>query len=237
MSTALVGLGSMATRHLLAEMEGLAAASGVAAVRFSAGGGVEVAERIRQREQADVVVLAARAVEELADQGHLLAETVRPAFVSEAVIGVPSGSDASVPTDTGQLRQLLLDASSIGYSTGPSGKAFLSLVEELGLTRQLDGRLEQARPGHPVGGMVAQGQIDVGIQQLSEMAGLAGVTVLGPLPEPHRITSVFVAAVAATSRRREQATELVEFITSPSHRELVEGHGMSLAAQDPSTAS
>ncbi|MEL4503506.1 substrate-binding domain-containing protein [Luteococcus sp. H138] len=223
------GVSSMATRHLLAALAELAADRGVAQIAFTAGGGVAVADAVRAGESADVVVLAQGAVNKLATEGHLLAGSVRPVFVSDAVLGVPANRDTRAPETSDELCGLLLAGQRIGYSTGPSGQAFLAMLDELGIRDELDGRLVQARPGLPVAGMLAAGEIDLGLQQLSEMVGTDGVTVLGPLPAPHAISSVFSAAVGGASQHPEAAAAFVDFLTDPQNQSLVERHGMTPA--------
>ncbi|MEL4359180.1 MULTISPECIES: substrate-binding domain-containing protein [unclassified Luteococcus] len=223
------GVGSMATRHLLAALADMAADRGVAQIAFTAGGGVAVADAIRAGESADVIVLAQSAVQTLAEEGHLLAESIRPVFVSDAVLGVPANRDAQAPQTSEELRSLLLAAQRIGYSTGPSGQAFLALLDALGIREEVDGRLVQARPGMPVAGMLAAGEIDLGLQQLSEMGGTDGVTILGPLPAPHAISSVFSAAVGCASVEGESAAAFIDFLTDPQNQSLVERHGMTPA--------
>ena len=45
----------------------------------------------------------------------------------------------------------------------------------------------QAQPGVPVGALLARGEVALGFQQLSEMRGVAGITVLGPMPQAVQI--------------------------------------------------
>lgn len=234
-SVSLIGLGSMATRHLLADLADLAAERGIAEMSFTNGGGVDVANRVRAGEPADVVVLAQGAVAKLAAEGHLTGESVRPLFVSDAVLGIPASSTVQAPQDAEDLRRCLLAAQRIGYSTGPSGQAFLAVLDALGIADELSGRLVQARPGMPVAGMLAAGELDLGVQQLSEMTGTDGVTILGPLPGPHAISSVFSAAVATASQHPDEAAAAVAFLADPHNQSLVERHGMTLATASPIT--
>ncbi|MFJ4215488.1 substrate-binding domain-containing protein, partial [Streptomyces hydrogenans] len=73
----LVGLSSMATRPILADLcEHLRLAHGTP-VRFESAGGVEVARRVREGAEADLLVLAAGALAALEREGHLLPGTAR----------------------------------------------------------------------------------------------------------------------------------------------------------------
>ena len=106
-------------------------------------------------------------------------------------------------------------ATRIGYSTGPSGTALVRLIEDWGLSDRVGDRLVQARPGDPVARMLADGEVDLGFQQLSELVGQPGVRILGVLPPDCEIVTVFGGAVTTTSPHREAARGILEFLSSP----------------------
>lgn len=72
-----------------------------------------------------------------------------------------------------------MNASAIGYSTGPSGLALLQLLERWGIAAQVQSRMVQARPGVPVGSLVARGAVALGFQQLSELIHVPGIQIVG----------------------------------------------------------
>jgi molybdate transport system substrate-binding protein len=76
----------------------------------------------------------------------------------------------------------VLAATSLSYSTGPSGVQLARLFERWGIADRIRERIVQAPPGVPVGQLVADGKVALGFQQLSEMMNLPGIDVLGPLP-------------------------------------------------------
>src|SRR5690606_19180141 len=124
------------------------------------------------------------------------------------------------------LKQAVLAAPTLGYSTGPSGTALLKLFERWGIAAQLQPRLVQAPPGIPVGSLVASGKVALGFQQLSELMTLPGITVLGPMPEPVAITTIFSGAVCAASRQPDAVRALLAFMASGDTAEAKRRHGM-----------
>ncbi|MBM6403182.1 substrate-binding domain-containing protein [Phycicoccus sp. CSK15P-2] len=195
-------------------------------LRVESAGGVEVARRIREGAAGDLVVLAERALAALGSDGRLVPGTVRPLAVSQVVLAV--GADASPPRlDTeDDLRAVLRGARAVAYSTGPSGNALTRWVERSGLDGDVAERFVQAEPGTPVGALVADGRADVGVQQLSELAGLDGVHVVGPLPGSAAATTTFAGAVLATSDHVEDARRALALICSDELGDLVVAHGM-----------
>lgn len=221
------GLSSMATRALLADLAAELAQGHGVVVRFTAAGGVEVADRVRRGAVADVLVLADGAMRSLEAEGLLIPETLRPLFVSHVVAAVPdAASDLPLATEE-DLRAALVAARRIACSTGPSGTALLDLIERWDLTDQLADRLVQAPPGEPVGSLLARGEADLGFQQQSELTGVDGVRVLGPLPGDAEIRSTFTGGVLSTSSNPIVAREVLALLDSPTVADSARRRGMT----------
>ena len=120
----------------------------------------------------------------------------------------------------------MLAARTIGTSTGPSGVALARLFERWGIAGEVRDRVVTPPPGVPIGSLVATGRVELGFQQLSELAHLEGIDVLGPLPPPIQIVTTFAAAVGAAARQPEAARALVAFLASPAGADVKRRHGM-----------
>ena len=81
----------------------------------------------------------------------------------------------------------------------------------------------------PVATLVAQGDADLGIQQLSELIGQPGVEVVGPLPPEIQAVTIFSAGVSTTSAAREAANAFVAYLASAEARGAIRRHGMEPA--------
>jgi molybdate transport system substrate-binding protein len=232
----LKAISSKATRGILTALADDVTNASLPSVDLTSVGGVDAARRVAEGEPFDLVILDQDKLEALADQGAVVPETVRPLVLSEVVVGIPgqstprlgnpaTGSPSSMATgarretvaayaNEAELRDAVLAARRIGYSTGPSGAAVLVVLDHLGIREQVEGHLVQARPGVPVAELLAAGEVDLGFQQLSEMAGHDGVTVLGPLPVGCAITSTFAVAVGGHSADPEGARTVIDRWTS-----------------------
>ena len=226
MSSALTLISSMATRHLLTALAQAHAQTGAPAVHLESVGGVDAARRVQDGEAFDLVVLASDAIAKLEVAGRLKPGSVRLIADSSVAIAVRAGS---APPDIGSeaaLRAAVLQARSIGYSTGPSGTALMQLFERWGLMDTLKARLVQARPGVPVGSLVASGEVELGFQQFSELMDLPGITLLGGMPAEVDIVSRFSGAVTANATQPDAAQALLDFMASPATEALKRQHGM-----------
>jgi len=230
-SDQLAGLSSMATRALLAELTQQYERLAGGAVRFLSLGGVDAAQRVRAGERFDVVVLARDSIDKLVQAGHLLEGSVVDLVRSGVAVAVPAGAPRPDIGSAAALRAAVLAARTIGYSTGPSGVALAKLFDEWGLTETLEGRTVVARPGMPVGELVARAEAALGFQQLSELMTVDGIEVVGGLPPPLEIVTVFSGAVGGLSRRPQQAAALLRYLASPAADEAKRRCGMEPVVQ------
>jgi molybdate transport system substrate-binding protein len=189
-------------------------------------GGVDAAKRVQAGEAFDAVVLASDAIDRLVASGHVLAGSRVDLVRSGVAVAVPSDQPAPDISTEAALKAAVLAAPWLGVSTGPSGVQLAKLFEAWGIAEQIKDRIVQAKPGVPVGALLAQGEVALGFQQLSEMRGVAGITVLGPLPEAVQITTTFSGSVAATSAQASAVRALLAFCAAPACTRLKEEHGM-----------
>jgi len=226
MSKALTLISSMATRHLLNDLVAAHARAGGLTARIESTGGVEAAKRVQQGEPFDLVVLASEAIVKLEEDGCLRPGSIRPLVDSSVAIAVRAGADQPDVSTEMALQRAIVQARTIGYSTGPSGTALLKIISRWGRLDSLKSRLVQARPGVPVGSLVASGEVEIGFQQLSELKGMPDIVLLGGLPPGLAIVTRFSGAVISSSTQPEAAQSLLDFMTSPSTTELKKEHGM-----------
>lgn len=225
----------MATRRLLADLAAAAASAGLPLAEVESVGGVDAAQRVAAGEPFDLVFLAADALATLAAGGHVDAASSTALVRSEVAVAVPAdaGEPAARPAgtagtafpDAGGVRDALREASRIGYSTGPSGTALVKLIDEWDLTGEVGDRLVQARPGVPVARLLADGEVDLGFQQLSELIGQPGIRILGTLPPDCAIVTVFSGAVATTASDPAGAADILSFFASPAAASIHAEHG------------
>lgn len=227
-------ISSMATRQVLAELNEAAVASGLPRLEIESVGGVDAARRVADGESFDLVFLAEGALARLAAAGQVVAESITPLVLSQVAVAVPSGSADPAShsggvafADAEQLRAALRAADRIGYSTGPSGTALVEMIHRWGLDDELGERLIQARAGVPVARSLADGEVDLGFQQLSELVGQPGVQILGVLPPDCAIDTVFGGAVAATASDAEAARAVLQYFGSAQLAPIIEANSFS----------
>jgi molybdate transport system substrate-binding protein len=221
----------MATRLVLAELAGAYRAACGVELALESIGGVDAAKRVAAGEAFDAVILAADAIDKLIDDGSVLGGSRVDLVRSPVAIGVREGFPAPDVASEAALRAAVLAAKSIGHSTGPSGTALLKLFARWGVLEQLRERIVQAPAGVPVAQLVADGAVELGFQQLSEMLGAPGIRVIGGMPPGCEIVSTFSGGICTASRQPEAVRALLAFMQSPAATATKRRHGMEPAQE------
>lgn len=219
----------MATRQLLAELAaGYQQRSG-RRVEIESVGGVDAAKRVQAGEPFDVVVLASDAIDKLVASGHVEAGSKVDLVRSGVSVAMPAGRTPPDISSEDALRRTVLAAGTLGYSTGPSGVALQRLFERWGIAGQIRDRIVQAPPGVPVASLVAKGEVELGFQQLSELIHVAGITIVGPMPEPIQITTIFSGGVCAGSAQAAAVRDMLGYMQSAEAEPAKRRQGMEPA--------
>jgi molybdate transport system substrate-binding protein len=225
----LKGISSMATRQLLAELTAAYAKYIGQVVAIESVGGVDAAKRVQAGEGFDLVILASDAIAKLVAAGHLRADSLTDLVHSGVALAVRAGTPVPDISSEDTVRQAVLAAPTISYSTGPSGVALAKLFERWGIAEQIKDHIVTAPPGVPVGSLVAKGEAALGFQQLSELIHVDGISIVGPLPPAIQITTTFSAAMTTGCTRPAEVQALLDFMASPEAAQAKQRQGMAPA--------
>jgi molybdate transport system substrate-binding protein len=230
MARPITGISSMATRRVLAELAQRYEAAIGGAVAIEAIGGVDAAKRVRAGEPFDLVILADDVIGKLEAEGHVLQKSGVGFVRSAMALAVRAGAPRPNLSDAGAVRAAIAAARSIGYSTGPSGTHLVEVLKGWNLDPAGDApRFVQARPGVPVAALVARGEAEIGVQQLSEFLGEPGIDIVGLAPAPVQSVTTFSIGIGARSARVEEARALIAFLNAPEAAETKRRFGMEPA--------
>jgi hypothetical protein len=79
------------------------------------------------------------------------------------------------------FKRALLETKSIAFSRlGASGLHFAQVIERLGIADEI--RRKATISDSYVGEMAARGEVEMAVQQISELVPVAGIDIVGPLP-------------------------------------------------------
>jgi len=229
MAADIVGISSMATRQILAELGGAFQQKTEQSVAIESVGGVDAARRVRAGEKFDIIVLADEAMKQLETEGCLKPGS-RAGFAQSVIaVAVRHGAKRPSLTDEAATKAAVLAAQSICYSTGPSGTHVIKLLEKWGIDQLMADRIVEAPPGVPVGSLVARGKAELGFQQLSEFLDVPGIEIAGPLPREIQSVTLFSCGVGARASNGIGAQDLIGYLTSQEADAAKRRHGMEPA--------
>jgi molybdate transport system substrate-binding protein len=223
----LTGISSMATRQLLVELARVNVLAGGTPIALQSVGGVDAARRVQAGESFDLVFLASDAMIKLITSGHVLADSRVDVARSQVAVAAQAGTPAPRIGNEADVRDAVLCAASIGYSTGPSGIALLALFARWGIMADVENKLRLAPAGVPVATLLARGEVALGFQQKSELIDAPGIRVIGDLPADIAIETIFSGGVCSASKRSDEARALLSAFAAPIHAPIKLQYGMA----------
>jgi molybdate transport system substrate-binding protein len=160
---------------------------------------------------ADIVILTKEGIDQLISQGAVLRETRLDLGRSGVGMAVRAGAPKPDISSFDALKRTLLNAESVGHSKqGASGLYFAGLLEKHGLANKLKKRVIVEKG--PVAAGIAKGEIQLGAQLLCELAPVAGIDIIGPLPAEVQAYYSFSAAVMKASKNPAGAKAFLDFM-------------------------
>jgi molybdate transport system substrate-binding protein len=163
---------------------------------------------------ADLVSSLLDAFAALVKRGKVVADTVVEYARAGNGVAVKAGAPKPDISTVEAFRQAMLDAKSIGHSANGTGPYNTKLFQRLGIYDQLKDK-NKIIEGRPVAKAVADGDVEIGIQQTNVIQPVAGTDYVGPLPAELMEYARFSLGVLTVSKEPEAAKAFIKFATSP----------------------
>jgi molybdate transport system substrate-binding protein len=182
--------------------------------------------RLERGEPADVLIMVGYAIDDLAKKGKVIADSRVDLVRSPIGVAVKSGAPKPDISTPDALKRALLAAKTVAYSDSASG-VYVSteMFPKLGIAEEMKDKARKI-PATPVGEIVAHGTAEIGFQQMSELKPVAGIDIVGPLPDELQKITVFSAGIATVSKQQEAGKALIKFLASPAARGEIVKSGM-----------
>jgi molybdate transport system substrate-binding protein len=187
---------------------------------FDAAGAIRA--RFLAGDPCDVVVLPAAMLDALADEMRIDGATIAALGRVATAMAVPQGAPLPAIVDAGVLREALAHASALycpDIERSTAGIHFVRMLRDLGIHPSVASRLRPYGNGaQAMAAMVADAVAGaIGCTQASEILYTPGAMLVGPLPPPFELATLYAAAVAANSGHGSART-FVEHLTAPASR-------------------
>ena len=181
----------------------------------------ELREKLGAGATADVLVLPKPVLDSLANDGKVRTDS-RTTFGTVGVsVVVKEGAPRPDISSKEKFRDAMLAAHSVVHATPgktPSGTHMGKVMEQLGIADAMAKKviLKPALNGGVQ--LVAVGQAEIGIYPASEVAGVKGLTIVGPLPAEINFEIVYGAAATTDSAAPNAASAFMKFMAAPENR-------------------
>ncbi len=189
-------------------------------------GTTAIMKQLAAGEQYDLVMISATELEELIRQGRIAAGSRVDIAKSGIGIAVRKGAPHPDVGTVDALKQALLAAKTVGYTSGPSGVYMGQLVERMGIAEAVKAKFKSVPSGGTIGTIVAAGECEIGFQQVSELVHIAGIDYIGPLPADVQRVTVFSSGLQTGAAQAGAAKALVSFLTAPAAKAVMTKHGL-----------
>jgi molybdate transport system substrate-binding protein len=102
------------------------------------------------------------------------------------------------------------------------------MLERIDMLAEVKAKARLARGGTEdmVSAIVARGEAEIGLQQISEIMSVAGADLVGPLPDELQTVTVYTAGIPAGAQQADAATAFIRFLTTPAAAAVYKTKGL-----------
>jgi molybdate transport system substrate-binding protein len=190
----------------------------------------ELLAKLASGEPADVVILPSDALMTIEKKGIVSSDSRRDLGAVSIGVAVKEGAKLPDLSSEDGLKRALLDAKSVTYmdpTRGTSGKYFDEVVlPKLGIREQVRAKTVLG-DGGMVAEKVARGEVEMAIQQMTELLPVAGISIVGNLPPSLQKTTVYSGATTTASASPREAAGLLAFLGSKEARAVFVSKGFT----------
>jgi len=179
---------------------------------------------VRQKlasDPADVVIMSDTVLDDTIAKGGVVAGSRTDIWRTGMGLGVREGAPRPDISSVDAFKRALLEAKSIVYvdpaSGATSGTHFAAVLQKLGIADAVKSKTKLVPGGYPAE-LVAKGEVEMVVHQISEIVPVKGVTLAGPLPKEVQKVTIYAAGLASKSGNAELARGFVAFLNRPAFR-------------------
>jgi molybdate transport system substrate-binding protein len=189
---------------------------------FTVGSPAVVAQKLKDGETFDAVIVSEPAMDALDKEGIVNPESrVRLANTGIAV-AVRAGAPVPNLSTPEAFKEALLAAKSLVYGDptlpNQSGEKAEQILAKAGLLDALKGKL-RVIPGQAESqDLIAKGEVEMGLYNLSEIPESKGLKIAGPVPAPLQLTTTYEGALMSDGSVPQAAREFIRFLSDPDAR-------------------
>jgi molybdate transport system substrate-binding protein len=188
---------------------------------------------LQMGQTADLLILNRAGMDAMQRAGRILAGSEATLASSPAAIAVKAGAPRPDISTAEALKQTLLAARAISYSNptagGASGIHFAKIIEQMGIADAVNAKNRFPPPGGLCARFLPTDEVELAVQQVPELKQVTGIDIVGPLPAPYQLVTVFVAGIETSSAKTAEAKALIDFLRTPQATAMFREKGLDPA--------
>lgn len=145
-------------------------------------------------------------------------------------VAIRTGTPSPDISSADALKRTLISAKSVGYTDpargGTSGVYLAGLIERLGISAELKSKTKLSVGIPALVEALANGDIEIGMLQMSEIVPDKRLELVGPLPPGLEKVTIIAAGIMTTSAYPEASRSLIQFLKSPAAMSVIKAKGM-----------
>ena len=186
----------------------------------------ELKARIDKGEAFDVAILTTPLMDELAKHSRIAVGSRLDLARAGAGVAIRKGAPRPDIATAESFKRTLLAAKSVAYvGTGATAANIRAVFERLGIADEMKAKTKLLS-GIGAADAIAKGEAELGFTQVSEILGIEGAELAGPLPPELQVYTVFPAAGSASAREPEAAVQFLRYLKTPEAAKVIRAKGM-----------
>jgi molybdate transport system substrate-binding protein len=189
---------------------------------FTVGSPAVVVQKLKDGEIFDAVIVSEPSMDRLDKEGIVNPESrVRLANTGIGV-AVRAGAPAPNLATPDAFKQALLAAKSVVYGDptlpNQSGEKAEQILAKAGILEALKPKLRIVPGLAESQDLIANGEVEMGLYNLSEIPESRGLKIAGPVPAPLQLATTYEGALMSDGSVPQAAREFIRFLSDPDAR-------------------
>ena len=202
-------------------------------ITFSFGTAGEMSAKAQSGVPFDIIIVPPAPLADLTNKGIVADGSREDLGIVRLAAAVRAGAAVPDMSTEEKLKDALLNASSIGMadpgSGATSGIYLMKLMGTLGIGDAVHSKLKLFPDGQAAMEAVERGEVALGLGQKSEITPVAGVSLIGDLPQAVQLNTVYSAGLSANSFKKRSAQDLFKFMVGAEARTSFLANGFDAA--------
>ena len=189
---------------------------------FTVGSPAVVVQKLKDGEIFDAVIVSEPAMDRLDKEGIVNPESRVRLATTGIGVAVRAGAPAPNLATPDAFKQALLAAKSVVYGDptlpNQSGEKAEQILAKAGILDAMKPKLRIVPGQAESQDLIANGEVEMGLYNLSEIPESRGLKIAGPVPAPLQLATTYEGALMSDGSVPQAAREFIRFLSEPEAR-------------------